>query len=66
MKPDDHLTNDDALAPADAFESPHEEHIVKTNPFVTNEEDYRMFNEGRTPGATFGVHEALNCLETES
>ncbi len=65
MKPDDHLTNDDALAPADAFESPHEEHIVKTDPLATNEEDYRMFNEARTPGATFGVHEAHHGPETE-
>ena len=66
MKPDDHLTNDDAIAPADAFESPHEEHIVKTDPFVTNEEDYRLFNEARTPGATFGVHEAHHGPETEA
>ena len=66
MKPDDHLTNDDAIAPADAFESPHEEHIVKTNPLATNEEDYSMFNESRTPGSTFGVHEAHHGPETES
>ena len=65
MKPDDHLNNDDAIAPADAFESPHEEHIVKTNPLATNEEDYSMFNEARTPGATFGVHEAHHGPETE-
>ena len=65
MKPDDHLTNDDAVAPADAFESPHEEHIVKTDPLATNEEDYSMFNEARTPGATFGVHEAHHGPETE-
>ena len=65
MNHDDHLTNDDAIAPADAFESPHEEHIVKTNPLATNEEDYSMFNEARTPGATFGVHEAHHGADTE-
>ncbi len=65
MKPDDHLTNDDAIAPHDAFESPHEEHIVKTNPLATNEEDYSVFNEARTPGTTFGVHEAHHGPDTE-
>ena len=65
MKHDDHLTNDDAIAPADAYESPHEEHILKTNPLATNEEDYSMFNEARTPGSTFGVHEAHHGPETE-
>ncbi len=65
MKPDDHLTNDDAIAPPDAFESPREEHIVKTNPLATNEEDYSMFNEARTPGSSFGVHEAHHGPETE-
>lgn len=65
MKPDDHLTNDSPIAPPDAFESPHEEHIVKTNPLATNEEDYSVFNEARTPGTTFGVHEAHHGPETE-
>ena len=65
MEPDDHLTNDDAIAPQDAFESPHEEHIVKTNPLATNEEDYSMFNESRTPGSTYDVHEAHHGAETE-
>ena len=65
MKPDDHLTNDDAIAPADAFESPHEEHIVNTDPLATNEEDYSMFNEARTPGSSFGVHEAHHGPDTE-
>ncbi len=66
MEPDDHLTNDDAIAPQDAFESPHEEHIVKTNPLATNEEDYSVFNEARTPGSTFGVHEAHHGPQTEA
>ena len=65
MKPDDHLTNDDAIAPQDAFESPHEEHIVKTDPFATNEEDYSVFNEARTPGSTYDVHEAHHGPRTE-
>lgn len=65
MKPDDHLTNDDPIAPSDAFESPHEEHIVKTNPLATNEEDYSVFNEAHTPGATYDVHEAHHGPDTE-
>ena len=66
MKPDDNLTNDDIIAPPDAFESPHEEHIVKTDPLATNEEDYSVFNEARTPGSTYDVHEAHHGPATEA
>ena len=53
MKPDDHLTNDDLIAPPDAYESPHEERIiVKTDPLATNEEDYERFQ--RSPHAGRG------------
>lgn len=45
MKPDDHLTNDDPVSPGDAFESPREESIVKTDPLVDDEGDDDLFNE---------------------
>lgn len=45
MKPDDKLTNDDPVSPGDAFESPREESIVKTDPSVDDDGDDDLFNE---------------------
>lgn len=45
MKPDDKLTNDDPVSPGDAFESPREESIVKTDPLLEEDGDEDLFNE---------------------
>ena len=45
MKPDDYLTNDDLVSPGDAFESPREESIVKTDPLADDQGDDDLFNE---------------------
>lgn len=45
MKPDDNLTNDDPVSPGDAFESPREESIVKTDPLIDDDGDDDLFNE---------------------
>lgn len=49
MKPDDKLTNDDPVSPGDAFESPREESIVKTDPTVDDKGDDDLFNEINPP-----------------
>lgn len=57
--PDDHLANSDPIAPGDRFESPHEQHAIKTNPHrdLAPEEDSEYFNEYRTPGETLDLPE---------
>ena len=60
--PDDHLANSDPIAPADQFESPHEQHAITTDPHrdLAPEEDSEYFNEYRTHGETIdlpGLHE---------
>ena len=60
MKPDDKLTNDDAIAPADQYESPHEQPIVHVDPHATLEEDDDAFNEFQMPGEHLDLLHADN------
>ena len=55
--PDDKLANADPIAPADRFESPHEQNVVATDPHrdLAPEEDDEYFNEYRTPGETMDM-----------
>ena len=57
-KPDDRLTDDSPIAPPDHKESPHEQHIVDTDPHraLHPDEDDNAFNEFRTPGEDLDLH----------
>ena len=59
-KPDDRLTDDSPIAPPDHMESPHEQHIVATDPHraLHPDENDDFFNEFRTPGEDLDLHGA--------
>ena len=57
-KPDDRLTDDSPIAPPDHMESPHEQHIVATDPHrdLHPDEHDDAFNEFRSPGEDLDLH----------
>jgi mono/diheme cytochrome c family protein len=53
-----HIPNDDIIAPPDREEAPREELIVPADPLDALEEDDDSFNEFRTPGEALDLHQA--------